>query len=129
MNNRLKQILLVSLCFTMIGNAGCTTMRTAHGSQEAIAEKKIRVGNKVTLHYTSGHSEEAKLTAIGAESISAITEDGRTIEVEYDHLLSLDHKKVEVLKTAGATVGVVALGAVLVGAVAVGSMVAVAGGM
>jgi hypothetical protein len=129
MNKPLKSLLLISLCFTMIGNAGCTTMQTVHGSQEALAEKRIRVGDKVTLHYTSGHSEEAKLTAIGPESISAITEDGRTIEVEYDHLLSLDHEKVEVLKTAGATVGVVALGAVLVGAVAVGSMVAVAGGM
>ena len=58
-----------------------------------------------------------------------MTEDGRTIEVAYDDLLSLEHKEVEVLKTAGAAVGVVVVGAAVLGAVAVGTMAAVAGGM
>ena len=35
MNKPLQQILLIALCFTMIGNAGCTTMQTVDGSPEA----------------------------------------------------------------------------------------------
>ena len=128
MNTRLQQALLVTLCFAMIGNAGCTTMHHVNGSPEALAEKKIKVGDKVTVHYTSGHSETLKLTEIGEDSLSGIADDGRSVEIDYDNLLSLDHKEVNVLKTAGAAVGVVVLGAVLVGAVAVGTMAAMAGG-
>ena len=129
MNIRLKQALLVTLCFAMIGNTGCTTTQNVNASPEAMAEKKIKVGDKVTVHYTSGHSELVKLTEIGEESLSGIADDGRSVELDYDNLLTLEHKEVDVLRTAGATVGMVVLGAVLVGAVAVGSMVAVAGGM
>ena len=124
---RLNKLLILALGCVLLGSAGCTTMETVHGSPEALEEKRIRVGDKVTLHYTSGHSEPVKLTAIGPESISALADDGRRIEVNYEDLLSLDHKRVEVLKTAGATVGVIALGAVLVGAAAVGTMAAAAG--
>ncbi|MGI9201176.1 MAG: hypothetical protein ACR2QL_08965 [Woeseiaceae bacterium] len=128
MDIRLKQVLLVMLCFAMIGNSGCTTTHNVYASPEALAEKKIKVGDKVTVHYTSGHSEIVKLTEIGEESLSGVADDGRSVELDYDDLLSLEHKDVHVLKTAGAAVGVVALGAVLVGAVAVGSMAAMAGG-
>ena len=128
MKIRLKQALLVTLCFAMIGNTGCTTTQTINASPEALAEKKVVVGDKLTVHYTSGHSELVKLTEIGEESLSGIADDGRTVELDYDNLLTLEHKEVDVLKTAGATVGVVVLGAVLVGAVAVGTMAAMAGG-
>ena len=61
--------------------------------------------------------------------LAALTDDGRRVEVDYDDLLSLDHKKVEVLKTAGATVGAVALGAAMVvGATAVGAAAIMSGG-
>lgn len=128
MHIRLKQTLLVMLGFSLLGNAGCTTIDTVHGSPEALAEKNIRPGDKVTLNYVSGHSEPAKLTAIGEESISATTKDGRRIEVDYDDLLSLDHKRVEVLKTAGATVGAVVLGAAVMAGAGIGAAAAVAGG-
>lgn len=128
MNIRTKQLLTVILCVVMLGNIGCTTMHSVHGSPEALAEKKIRVGDKVTLHTVTGRSIEAKLTNIGEESVSATTTTGQHVEIDYDDLLSLDHKEVEVLKTAGAAVGVVALGAVLVSAAAVGTMMAAAGG-
>ena len=39
------------------------------------------------------------------------------------------HKKVEVLKTAGATVGMVVLGAVVVAGAGIGAAAVVAGGM
>ena len=124
-----RQTLVVALCCAMLGAAGCTTMETVDGSAAALEEKKIRVGDKVTLNYVSGHSEPAKLTVIGEESIAALTDDGRRVEVDYDDLLSLDHKKVEVLKTAGATVGAVALGAAMVvGATAVGAAAIMSGG-
>ena len=129
MKNHWQQILVVALCCAMLGTTGCTTMETVHGSAEALEEKKIRVGDKVTVNYVSGHSEPGKLTAIGEESIWVLTDDGRRVEVDYDDLLSLDHKKVEVLKTAGATVGLVALGAVIVVGAGVGAAAAVAGGI
>lgn len=129
MNKPLKQILLISLCFTMFGNAGCTTIENVHASPEAMTEKKIRVGDKVTVHYATGHSEIMKLTDIGEMSLSGITEDGRRIDADYTDLLSLDHKKVEVLKTAGATVGVVVLGAVVIAGAGIGAAAAVAGGI
>ena len=129
MSSQLKQALLAVLCFTMIGNAGCTTTQTVHGSQEALVQKKVRVGDKVTLHYVSGASVKVKLTSIGQESLTGISDDGRTVTTVYADLLSLEKKKVEVVKTAGAAVGIVALGAVMTGAIAAGTMVAVAGGI
>ena len=117
-----QQILVVALCCAMLGTTGCTTMETVHGSAEALEEKNIRAGRKVTLNYVSGYSEPAKLTAIGEDSVQVLTDDGRRVEIDYDDLSSLDYERVEVLKTAGATVGVVALGAaVLVGAAVVGA--------
>jgi hypothetical protein len=125
---RLKTALLLILLASLPAITGCTSLQTVHGSPEAVAEMKIRVGDKVTLNYVTGHAEKVKLTVLGNESLTGVTEDGRTVVVAYDDLLSLEHKKVEVLKTAGATVGVVVVGAAVLGAVAVGSMVAVAGG-
>lgn len=129
MNNRLKQALLAMLCFAMIGSTGCTTTHNVHASPEALAEKKIKVGDKVTVHYASGHSESVKLTNIGEESLSGTAEDGRTVALDYDNLLSLEHKDINVLKTAGATVGVVVLGAVVLAGAGAGAMIAIAGGM
>lgn len=126
---RLKTALLLALLVSIHCVTGCTSMQTVHGSPEAVAAMKIRTGDKVTLNYVSGHSEKVKLTALGSDSLTGMTEDGRTIEVAYDDLLSLEHKEVEVLKTAGAAVGVVVVGAAVLGAVAVGTMAAVAGGM
>ncbi|MGI9222427.1 MAG: hypothetical protein ACR2QS_15480 [Woeseiaceae bacterium] len=125
---QLKKLLILALGCALLGSAGCTTMETVHGSPEALEEKRIRVGDKVTLHYTSGHSEPVKLTAIGPESLSALADDGRRIEVKYEDLLSLDHKKVEVLKTAGATLGVIVLGAVVVVGAGAGAAAAVMAG-
>lgn len=129
MNARLKQMLLITLCLSMIGNAGCTSMQSVNASPEALATKRIDVGDKVTLQYVNGHSENVTLTEIGEESVSGETSDGRIVTVEYLYLLSMDYKKVEVAKTAGAAVGVLAMGVLMVGAVAVGTMAAVAGGM
>jgi hypothetical protein len=129
MNNRLKQALLAMLCFAIFGTMGCTTTHTVHASPEAMAEKKIKVGDKVTVHYAGGHSESVKLINIGEESLSGIAEDGRTVDLDYDNLLSLEHKDVNVLKTAGATVGVVVLGAVVLAGAGAGAMIAIAGGM
>lgn len=113
----------------MFGTAGCTTMETVHASPEALAEKRVKVGDKVTLQYVTGHAEKAKLTNIGAESLTVMTDDGRALEVPYADLLSLDYKRVEVLKTAGATVGVVVLSAAVVAGAGLGAAVMVAGGM
>lgn len=128
MNNGLRNALLLVFCIAQLGNIGCTSLETVHGSPEALAQKNIRVGDRVTLQYVTGHSERVKLTEIGSEFLTGIADDGRTIEVAYADLLSLDHKKIEVLKSAGAAVGIVALGAVVVGAVAIGSAAAIAGG-
>ena len=43
------------------------------------------------------------------------------IVANYDDIVYMDHKEVEVLKSVGAAVGLVALGAILVGAAAVGA--------
>lgn len=128
MNIGIRKTLLLVFCAAQLGNMGCTTLETVHGSPEALAQKKIRVGDRVTLEYVSGYSEEVKLTEIGTDALAGIAADGRTVEVDYADLLSLKHKRVEVLKTAGAAVGLVAAGVVLAGAVAVGTAAAIAGG-
>ena len=116
-----KQTLLITLYMAMIGNAGCTTIQSIHGSQDALAHQKIRTGDKVTLHYVDGTSEQIKLSKIGEKDVEGIADDGRTIVADYEQILSMDHKEVEVLKSAGAAVGVVALGAILVGGLAAGA--------
>jgi len=129
MNYILKTALFGILCLAMAGNTACTSMQTADASQDALAQKRIRVGDKVTLQYARGNAEQIRLTRINADGVSGIANDGRTVTASYDDIISLQHKDVQVLRSAGAAVGAVALGAVLVGAVAVGVAVGVAGGI
>lgn len=114
MNNTTKKTLLMALCFTLLGGAGCTTIDSMDGTPEALAEEKIRVGDKVFLHYNNGLSDKVKITNIGDESVSGEAEHGRKIVANYEDLSSVGHKRVEVLKTAGATVGIIALSPLIV---------------
>jgi hypothetical protein len=129
MTTLFRQTLFILLCIAMMGNTACTSMQTVHASEQAVTASKIRVGDKVTLNYTDGSSEQIKVTDIGVEEISGTADDGRLIVANYDEVISLDHKEIEVLKTAGAAVGVVALGAILVAGAAAGTAIAVAGGL
>jgi len=129
MTTPLRQTLLTLLCMAMIGNTGCTSMQTIHASEQAVTASKIRTGDKVTLNYTDGSSEQIKVTDIGPEEISGTADDGRMIIADYDEVISLDRKEVEVIKTAGAVVGVAALGAILIAGAAAGTAIAVAGGL
>ncbi len=116
-----QQALIAILCMAIIGNTACTSTQTIHASQQAITASKIHAGDKVTLNYTDGSDERIKVVNIGAEDISGTADDGRMIIANYDDIVSMDHKEVEVIKSAGAAVGLVALGAILVGAAAVGA--------
>jgi predicted transcriptional regulator len=121
MNNTTKPAVLITLCCALLGSAGCTTMDSMDGTQEALAEEKIRVGDKVFLHYNNGVSEQVEITAIGDASVSGEAEHGEKIVANYEDLSSVGHKRVEVLKTVGATVGIIALSPIIiVGVVATG---------
>ena len=121
MNSTTRQALLITLCCALLGSAGCTTMDSMDGTQEALAEEKIRVGDKVFLHYNDGASEEVEITDIDDESVSGKAEHGEKIVANYEDLSSVGHKRVEVLKTVGATVGLIALSPIIiVGVVATG---------
>ena len=121
MNSTTKPALLITLYCALLGSAGCTTMDSMDGTQEALAEEKIRVGDKVFLHYNNGVSEQVEITAIGDASVSGEAEHGEKIVVNYEDLSSVGHKRVEVLKTVGATVGIIALSPIIiVGIVATG---------
>ncbi len=54
MHSATKQAVLITLCCVLLGSVGCTTMDSMDGTQEALAEEKIRVGDKVFLHYNNG---------------------------------------------------------------------------
>ncbi|MDH4126730.1 MAG: hypothetical protein OEW64_14230 [Gammaproteobacteria bacterium] len=129
MNNRPGKVAAIIMCLAMLANTACTSMQSIHASEEAITEMKIRPGDKVTLNYTNGNVEEVKLVSFDETGISGIAKDGRTVAVDYAHLVSMDHKEVEVLKTVGASLGGLVLGAAVVGGVAIGAAAAVAGGM
>ena len=121
MNSSTKLALLIAVLFASFGSVGCTTMDSMDGTHEALTEEKIRVGDKVFLHYNAGRSYEVEITNIGAESVSGEEKNGRKIVAEYEDLSSIGHKRVEVLKTVGATVGIIALSPILiVGVVATG---------
>lgn len=117
MNNRRHHALLALLLFTMIGSVGCTTTRTVTASSpEALIERQIKVGDKVTVRFAPGHSETIKLTKIGQEFYTGTARNGRVIELDYDNRFSLKYKELDKCKTARATVGLVLVGAALVGA-------------
>ena len=129
MTTLFRQSFFALLCIAMIGNTACTSMQTVHASEQAVTASKIHAGDKVTLNYTDGSSEQIKVTDIGPEEISGTADDGRLIVADYDDVISLDHKEVEVIKTAGAIVGVTVLGAILIAGAAAGAAIAVAGGL
>jgi hypothetical protein len=89
-------------------------MDSMDGTQEALAEEEIRVGDKVFLHYNDGESKEVEITDIGDESVSGEAEYGEKIVANYEDLNSVGHKRVEVLKTVGATVGIIALSPIII---------------
>jgi hypothetical protein len=121
MNSIIKPALLIAVLFASFGSVGCTTIDSLDGTQEALAEEKIRVGDKVFLHYGGGQSYEIEITNIANESVSGEEKNGRKIVAEYEDLSSVGHKRVEVLKTVGATVGIIALSPIIiVGVVATG---------
>lgn len=121
MNRTTKQTLLITLCCALLGSAGCTTIDSMDGTQEALAEEKIRVGDKVFLHYNNGGSQEVEITDMDDVSLSGEAEYGEKIVANYEDLSSVGHKRIEVLKTVGATVGVIALSPIiLVGFLATG---------
>jgi hypothetical protein len=122
MNSSIKSALLIAVLLASFGSVGCTTMDSMDGTHEALTEEKIRVGDKVFLHYYNGWSDEVEITDIGDESVSGEAEHGKKIVANYEDLSSIGHKRVEVLKTAGATVGIIALSPlILVGVMATGA--------
>lgn len=110
----MKQAMLIALCFATFGSVGCTTIDSMNGTQEALAEEKIQVGDDVFLHYVGGESLEIEITNIGAETVSGIADNGRKVVINYADLSSIGHKRVEVLKTAGAALGIIALSPLIV---------------
>jgi len=129
MKNLLRHTLLFVMSVAMVGTTACTSMETIHASEGALTEMKIRPGDKLTLHYTNGAAERIRLTGFDEQEISGIADDGRSVAANYEQVISIDHKEVEALKTAGAAVGVVALGAIVIAGAALGTAVMVAGGI
>ena len=129
MKSLLRHALLIVMSVAMVGTTACTSMETIHASEDALTEMKIRPGDKLTLHYTNGAAERIKLTSFNEQEISGIADDGRSVAANYEQVISIDHKEVEALKTAGAAVGVVALGAIVIAGTALGAAVMVAGGI
>jgi hypothetical protein len=73
------------------------------------------------LHYNNGVSEEVEITDIGDESVFGAAQHGEKIVANYEDLSSVGHKRIEVLKAVGATVGIIALSPIIiVGVVATG---------
>ena len=117
MNNRRHQALLALLLVAMIGSAGCTTTRTVTASSpEALAERKIEVGDKVTVRHDSGRLESIKLTDIGQTCFSGTTRKGHSVELDYDHMLLLTYTQLDIRKIAATTITVIYIGAGLAGA-------------
>ena len=86
MRNITKKALLITLCIASFGSVGCTTMESMDGTQEALAEEKIRVGDKVFLHYNDGTSLEVEITEIGAGAVSGEADYGKKVVANYAEL-------------------------------------------
>ena len=128
MNTIMKQTLLLALCISALGNTACTSMQTAHGSSEAVLAHNIGRGDKVTIIYEDGRTEDIRVSAVDDQQITGMAEDGRQIVAPFDDVANVTYKKVEVAKTTGAVLGGAVVGAVLLGAAAVGVMAGAAGG-
>jgi hypothetical protein len=121
MNNLSKYTLLALVIVSMLGNTACTSMKTAYASQEAVLANKIGPGDKVKLRYPDGSTEAIRVSSIGEQQIEGMADDGRTVVANYEEILSVDYKKVEVAKTAGAVVGGAVVATLVLGAIAVGA--------
>jgi hypothetical protein len=115
MNNGRSKTAHSIMCIVMLANTACTSMQSIDASEVAMTEMKIRPGDKVTLNYTYGNVEEVKLISIDETGVSGLAKDGRTVVVDYEHLISMDHEEIRALKTAGAIVGGAIVGAAYVG--------------
>ena len=122
MNALTRNLLLGLLLIALAGNTACTSLQTAYASEEAIAHHNIAEGDKVTLNFVNGTSERIEVLSIGEQAIEGRADDGRVIVADYEELIDIDYKKVEVAKSAGAVVGGAIIGAIYITAMAVGAM-------
>ncbi|MGI9270233.1 MAG: hypothetical protein ACR2QT_00545 [Woeseiaceae bacterium] len=122
-----KNIILV-FCVALIGAFGCTSTNTIPASEEALIANKIHAGDKLTLNFRNGSVEKIKLSYFDAEQIAGIAKNDQTIIANYEQITFLQHKKPAVAKTAGLTLGVVALAVGLAAGEAAASLLAGPGG-
>ena len=119
-----KIVILISSAMFLL-NAACTTVKTIDDSEEKTYSEQIDVGDKIRLIYLDGRVRDIRVTAISETEISGTPHDskfkraiGPGIVAEWTDVYLAETVKVSVLKTAGATLGlVIVIPALVVGAV------------
>ena len=105
----IRKIVVMTLSLALIANTGCTSLQTIQGTEAAVVEHGLKVGDKVRL-YRSGHGpEDVRILKLSESELTATRKDGTVIVVEWRDIYKLEVVKISTIKTAGAGVGIVAV--------------------
>jgi hypothetical protein len=100
--------------------AGCSTLRPVEGgSDPAVVQSKVHVGDRVQVTTRDGQSSNFLVTALGPDTIAGNARRGRHVELPYQQIDSIEVRRFSTARTVSLVVGVVLVtGAIFAVAVA-----------
>ena len=120
-----RQFLFAMLCFAIIGNTACTSIRTIDATEPALEKHAIKPGDQVTLSYTDQSHAQITVTDVGESTVTGTDNDGEEVVAHFDELAAITFESFdgkETAKTTGKAIGVVVIGAIWLGAMAAGAL-------
>ncbi len=109
----IRKIVVLTLSLALIANTGCASVRTIEGTEAAVVEHNVKVGDDVRLYRTGHPTELVRILKLSESELTATRKDGTVIVVEWREILTLKVVKISPVKTAGAGVGFVVMLAVV----------------
>lgn len=94
--------------FTAFCLLACTSMRPIDAATASSVRAAVKVGDEVSVSATNGKSYLLVLTAVDDEKIVG-TGDNKKVTIRYAQIKSIEVRKISAGKTAGLTVGVLAV--------------------
>lgn len=94
--------------FTALSLVACTSMRPLPANDPSSVRQAVKVGDDVSVVATNGKTYLLTLTAVDDEKLVGVG-DNKKVTIRYAQIVSMEVRKVSAAKTAGLTVGVLAV--------------------
>lgn len=99
---------IVVAVFTALSLVACTSMRPLPANDPRAVRQAVKVGDEVSIVAANGKTYLLVLTVVDDEKLVG-NGDNKKVSIRYAQIVSMEVRKVSAGKTAGLTVGVLAV--------------------